>query len=102
MKSTWWKNCDNLANKLPKRLLQLLQRGAVATPDEAFLPDHNPQSSSAKKKKKKEKEKDQETDEEDPIPCKLKSTTVSPCLEHAIWRAMNDLGLATSIFPQEA
>jgi len=41
--------------------------GMVATPDEAFLPDHNPQSSSAKKKKKK----DQETDEEDPIPRKL-------------------------------
>ena len=58
-------------------------KGPDPTPDEAFLPDSNPQGSSAKKKKKKEKEKDQETDEEDFIPRK-KPTTISPYLEHAI------------------
>jgi len=77
--------------------------------DEAFLPDSNPQGTSAKKKKKKKKgaEKDQETDsetevedpKEDPIPRK-KPTIISPRLENAIWRALNDLGLA--IFPQGA
>jgi len=82
--------------------------GIAPAADEAFLPDSNPQGTSAKKKKKKtEKEKDQETDgetdvedpKEDPIPRK-KPTIISPHLENAIWRAMNDLGLA--IFPQGA
>jgi len=81
--------------------------GAEPNPDEAFLPDSNPQGTSAKKKKKKGADKDQETDgetdvehpKENPVPRK-KPTTISPRLENAIWRAMNDLGLA--IFPQGA